>query len=118
MKKLVYLFSITVALTVFTSASASAQTLSSPAVTQSAPGVMCDFLSDLLGWLFGGSSSSSTTTTTTTSSPATGSSNAASTPSTQLPINGGVVFLMAAGVIIGITTVQRRKATKTVVVQK
>ncbi|MGN6178745.1 MAG: hypothetical protein ACTHNW_06170 [Mucilaginibacter sp.] len=108
MKKLIYLFSIAIALTIFTSTSASAQTLT-PSVK--APGVMCDFLSDLLAALFGNNSNNTTTTTTTS-----GGSNCNNTPSTQLPINGGVEFLMIAGVIIGIVTVQRDKTAKTAAV--
>jgi len=111
MKKLVYLFSITIALSIFTSASASAQTLA-PSVK--APGVMCDFLSDLISAFFGGSTNNTSTTTTNSGS------NCGSTSTTQLPINGGVEFLMAAGVIIGIVTVQRYKTVKpaTVTIQK
>jgi len=116
MKKLIYLLSITVVLTVFTSVSANAQTLTSSSNTTSvAPGVMCDFLSDLLNALFGNSGS----TTTNNGNITTNSGSTCNTGSTQLPINGGVEFLMAAGVIIGIVTVQRYKAVKTaVVVQK
>jgi hypothetical protein len=105
MKKLIYLFSITIALTLFTSVSANAQTLA-PSATK-APGVMCDFLSDLLSMFFGSSTNTTSTTTTTTNSGSTCGST-----STQLPINGGVEFLMIAGVIIGVVTVQRYKTVK------
>lgn len=38
-------------------------------------------------------------------------------PSTHLPINNGVAFLMVAGVAIGITTVSKAKSLKAVTVK-
>ncbi|MGN6178744.1 MAG: hypothetical protein ACTHNW_06165 [Mucilaginibacter sp.] len=78
MKKLIYLLSITIALTVITSANAKADDRSHD-----------DHEGDSCG-----------------------------TPSTQLPINGGVEFLMVAGVVIGIVTVQKYKTVKTTAVQE
>lgn len=107
MKKLIYLFSITVALSVF-SVNANAQTTSSATTTHvAAPGVMADFLSDLLGAIFGNGGSSSGGNT---GSGSTGTTNG----STQLPINNGVVFLFIAGAAIGVVTVYKYKVAKTV----
>jgi len=80
MKKLIYLFSITIALTVFTSVKAKADDGS--------------YSDDHEG------------------------STCGSTSTTQLPINGGVEFLMVAGVVIGIVTVQKYKTAKTATVQE
>lgn len=108
MKKLIYLLSITVALTIFSSSNASAKTLSSGATVSSAvPGVMCDLLGDILGSIFGNNNNHS-------GSGGSGSGGSGgNSGSTQLPINGGVEFLMIAGAIIGIATVQRHKIVKT-----
>lgn len=109
MKKLIYLFSITVALTIFTSVNASAKTSTLPANAASvAPGVMCDLFSDIWGIIFG------------TGSTGTNNNNHGNTTtgSTQLPINNGVVFLTIAGIVIGVTTLKRYKVANTEIAQK
>lgn len=119
MKKLIYLFSITIALTIFTSVNASAQTLPSNTATITAPGVMCDFFTDWLNAIFGNSGNNNTSGNSTSGSTTSGSTNSGSTSgSTQLPINNGVVFLMIAGAAIGVVTLQRYKVAKTAVIQK
>jgi hypothetical protein len=113
MKKLIYLLSITIALTVFTSVNASAKTLApfNNNTATVAPGVMCDLVGDILGLLGGGSNSGSNSGSNCP--PANGNGG-----STALPINGSVEFLMIAGAIIGIATVQRYKIAKNTAVQE
>jgi hypothetical protein len=98
MKKLIYLFSITIALSVLTSVSAKAATTITSYSSSSDQSLLSDLL-DLLG--FGGNSNSGS------SYSGSNHNNSGTTAGTQLPINNGVVFLLIAGVTIGITTVRK-----------
>jgi hypothetical protein len=99
MKKHIYLFSVVMlASTLFMAAPAKASTITIATTTSNTSNSL---LGDLLGLLgFGGTPANPGNTGTTGGS------------GTQLPINNGVVFLMAAGLVVGITAVKKNKLTK------
>ncbi|WP_183572437.1 hypothetical protein HDF18_04595 [Mucilaginibacter sp. X5P1] len=101
MKKHIYLFSvIMLASTLFMAAPANASTITVATVTSNNSN---SWLGDLLGLLgLDGPSGSGNTGNTGN----TGGSG------TQLPINNGLMFLMAAGVVIGITAIKKNKLIK------
>jgi ABC-type Zn2+ transport system substrate-binding protein/surface adhesin len=107
MKKLLYLFSITIALTAFTSISANAQAWSSENnQDQNDQGNQDDH------------GNHGNQGDQDDHGHGHGRDDDGGTSSTQLPINGGVELLMAAGVIIGVVAVQRYKAVKPATTQE
>jgi hypothetical protein len=98
MKKLIYLFAITIALNVFTSVSAKAATSTTSSNNDQ------NLITEILDWLGLGGSSSSNSYSNNSSS-----NNNSNSASTQLPINNGIVYLLIAGVTIGIVTVKKYK---------
>jgi hypothetical protein len=97
MKKLICLFSFTLLLTA-SSLTASAST--GTTTTNGGDNLITSIL-DLLGLGGSGSGSGSTSGSTTTAN------GGGTCSSTQLPINNGIVFLMIAGVAIGIVTLKK-----------
>lgn len=95
MKKHFYLFAVMMlASTLFMAAPAKAATVN-PTNTNNQ-----SLIGDILGLLgLGGSSSSGSNSGSGSNCP----------PSTQLPINSNIVFLMVAGVAIGVTTLGKNK---------
>jgi len=107
MKKLIYLPSIIFALTVFTAVSANAQSWSS----QNDQGQNQNDQDNQDGHSNQGNHGDQDDHNH-------GHDDGGDSSSTQLPINGGVEFLMVAGLIIGIIAVKRYKTAKTVTIQE
>lgn len=114
MKKLIYLFSIAIALTAFTATSASAQTDN---------GVGNDGINngksdhDGQGTDNGQGNDGQNNGNGNQGNNGQGNDGSSSTTA-ALPINGGVAFLMIAGVTIGIVSVKKYRAVKPATTQE